>query len=554
MPQVASTPVISPPVRSDAPARVPGQGASSGGFGEMLDASAAPDAGGSKAAPAKNETAAPAAQEGQAADLSQITNPPVASIDLALITGELAVEGNAAIPAAAAEADDGNADPSGDDVAEGTDEAAGDAASTAPDPKAAEVTPAVVLAPPPALAIAPAPPPAPAAAAAPADADIHAIFSREPTSSTPPPSRSVPAVPVTAAGLHAPAADPDAALPPQAANPSGTLAETVSGNQTTTPGAAPPSEAVVLPTQRPATEAANVEAEDRTEQSAEAAAALPGQTDAKPSARPAAERGNEKTEDKLALPSKTGAHPAEIPHPGKAADAHPAADAANAAEQAASTDAKPAAHQPHPQPSEHAPATARVAVTAAHSDVPAPDSVAQAVTAQAANPPPPFGLNAAIPLASPLQSLWQPAAQRAESADNAIPISGLAVEIVSRARDGERRFEIRLDPPELGRIDVRLDIDRGGNVTSRLTVERAETLDLLRRDAPQLERALQHAGLNTEGGLQFSLRDQSFANRDQTRQNTPTLIVPDDEPAAAETARRGYGRLIGLGSGIDIRV
>ena len=121
-----------------------------------------------------------------------------------------------------------------------------------------------------------------------------------------------------------------------------------------------------------------------------------------------------------------------------------------------------------------------------------------------------------MPLASPLQALWQPAA-RADSTDNTVPIAGLAVEIVSRAHEGLRRFEIRLDPPELGRIDVRLDVDRGGNVTSRLTVERAETLDLLRRDAPQLERALQHAGLNTEGGLQFSLRDQNFANREQTR-------------------------------------
>ena len=101
---------------------------------------------------------------------------------------------------------------------------------------------------------------------------------------------------------------------------------------------------------------------------------------------------------------------------------------------------------------------------------------------------------------------------------------------------------------------MRLDVDRGGNVTSRLTVERAETLDLLRRDAPQLERALQHAGLNTEGGLQFSLRDQNFANREQTQQNSPTLIVPDDEPAAADAALRGYGRLIGLGGGVDIRV
>jgi chemotaxis protein MotD len=138
-------------------------------------------------------------------------------------------------------------------------------------------------------------------------------------------------------------------------------------------------------------------------------------------------------------------------------------------------------------------------------------------------------------------------------------MAGIAVEIATQAQAGKNRFEIRLDPPELGRIDVRLHVDNGGNVTSRLTVERPETLDLLRRDAPQLERALQHAGLNTEGGLQFSLRDQNFANRQQQQQQqqqqiAPTFIIPDDEPAAAEAARRGYGRLIGLGGGIDIRV
>ena len=218
-------------------------------------------------------------------------------------------------------------------------------------------------------------------------------------------------------------------------------------------------------------------------------------------------------------------------------------------------DLKPAAHQPHAQPSEHASATARVAAAAAHSDLAAPTSVAQAVTAQVAATPPLFGLNAAMPLASPLQTLWQPASRAPTPTDNTVPISGLAVEIVSRVHEGLRRFEIRLDPPELGRIDVRLEVDRGGNVTSRLTVERAETLDLLRRDAPQLERALQHAGLNTEGGLQFSLRDQNFANREQSRRRTPRrFIVPEDEPAAAEAALRGYGRLIGLGGGVDIRV
>jgi flagellar hook-length control protein FliK len=58
-----------------------------------------------------------------------------------------------------------------------------------------------------------------------------------------------------------------------------------------------------------------------------------------------------------------------------------------------------------------------------------------------------------------------------------------------RRSRGKNRFEIRLDPPELGRIEVRIDVDHDGN--ARLTVDRADTYDLLRRDAAGLERALQ---------------------------------------------------------------
>ena len=269
---------------------------------------------------------------------------------------------------------------------------------------------------------------------------------------------------------------------------------------------------------------------------------------AKRSARAEAPKEESKTTKGSSIETASGNEQSAPQVAAKPAQPHPS-DTPRSPGDPVEQDLKP----PHAQPSEHASATARVAAAAAHSDLAAPTSVAQAVTAQVAATPPLFGLNAAMPLASPLQALWQPAA-RADSTDNTVPISGLAVEIVARVHEGLRRFEIRLDPPELGRIDVRLEVDRGGNVTSRLTVERAETLDLLRRDAPQLERALQHAGLNTEGGLQFSLRDQNFANREQTDQNAATFIVPDDEPAAAEAALRGYGRLMGLGGGVDIRV
>ena len=137
----------------------------------------------------------------------------------------------------------------------------------------------------------------------------------------------------------------------------------------------------------------------------------------------------------------------------------------------------------------------------------------------------------------------------------AVPIAGLAVEIVARARDGKNRFEIRLDPPELGRIDVHLHIDREGNVSSRLVVERSETLDLLRRDAPSLQRALDNAGLKTgQQGLEFSLRDQAFG-RDQGNRNEAGLsrvLIPDEVQPVAATS--GYGHRLGLGAGVDIRV
>jgi chemotaxis protein MotD len=133
-----------------------------------------------------------------------------------------------------------------------------------------------------------------------------------------------------------------------------------------------------------------------------------------------------------------------------------------------------------------------------------------------------------------------------------VPLEGLAVEIAARAQSGRNRFEIRLDPPELGRIEVRLDIDRSGQVTSRLVVERAETLDVLRRDAHELERALNQAGLKTgDNGLQFALRDQAFADREQGRSSDTAQVVVAEQDLPPV---HGIGRMLSANGGIDIRI
>ena len=141
---------------------------------------------------------------------------------------------------------------------------------------------------------------------------------------------------------------------------------------------------------------------------------------------------------------------------------------------------------------------------------------------------------------------------------DAVPLSGLAMQIAATASSGKSRFEIRLDPADLGRIDVRIDVDRNGHVTSHLMVEKAETLSMLRQDAPQLQRALDDAGFKTgDGGLQFSLRDQSSSGQNddgRSGRNAHRLIVSEEDSIPAAIAGRTYGRMLGSSSGVDIKV
>jgi len=134
-----------------------------------------------------------------------------------------------------------------------------------------------------------------------------------------------------------------------------------------------------------------------------------------------------------------------------------------------------------------------------------------------------------------------------------VPLSGIPVLIASKAVDGSNHFDIRLDPPELGRIEVRLKVDRDGQVSSHLIADRADTLALLRRDQTGLERALQDAGLKTTGdGLQFSLRDQGGNGQPDGRAASPSLIVQDNP--LPDLPARGYVAYSARAGGIDIHV
>jgi flagellar hook-length control protein FliK len=133
-------------------------------------------------------------------------------------------------------------------------------------------------------------------------------------------------------------------------------------------------------------------------------------------------------------------------------------------------------------------------------------------------------------------------------------IASLAIAIAAKSQSGNKEFEIRLDPPELGRVDVRLSIDQNGKAQASLAADQPRTLDLLRNDAPQLTRALRDAGLNVaQNGLNFSLRgqDRQSANSHPGARRPSLSLSAVSVIGAAHGAVHFQGRADGR---LDIRV
>lgn len=143
------------------------------------------------------------------------------------------------------------------------------------------------------------------------------------------------------------------------------------------------------------------------------------------------------------------------------------------------------------------------------------------------------------------------------------PLHVVPIEIGLRALAGSKRFDIRLDPPELGRVDVNLEISEKGEVSAKLVVDRVETLHLLQRDARTLERAFEQAGLKpSDSGVDITLRDpndQSGFRQQRQDDQAPrrARIEPDaadlGDASAIPAQPAPIRRLVRLG-GVDLSI
>lgn len=124
----------------------------------------------------------------------------------------------------------------------------------------------------------------------------------------------------------------------------------------------------------------------------------------------------------------------------------------------------------------------------------------------------------------------------------------ISVKISKALQAGTDKISIQLRPAELGRVDVKLEMTHDGRVMTVVTAEKQDTLDLLRRDASELQKALADAGLQS-GDMQFNLKGEQ-QQRTADGDDQPNGNAGNAEPEASETAENESAVLTAWESGI----
>jgi flagellar hook-length control protein FliK len=134
----------------------------------------------------------------------------------------------------------------------------------------------------------------------------------------------------------------------------------------------------------------------------------------------------------------------------------------------------------------------------------------------------------------------------------------VALHLSKALDDGRTEIRIHLRPAELGDVDIRLEF-HDLRLTATVSAERAETLDLLQRDARGLARAFREAGVDIDqSGLSFTHggRGGHAGDRMDDQHNPATLAVTPDEPDAIPLpAQMVHSALLGSWDGrVDVLV
>jgi hypothetical protein len=288
-------------------------------------------------------------------------------------------------------------------------------------------------------------------------------------------------------------------------------------------------------------------ASEAVDEAAESEAAPATQTDIIiASAKPAAQVVAAPLAAVVAAPAPASAPAAPL---ARSTDIEPVSLSAPGVERAASTQAPDAPGAKAVATTASAPAEAATKAQAAvHAAAAGPDIKIEAAAASTSASTPALATPGAV-TADTARAVATPAALQSA------PAAAIQVysQMIERMDGRAQRFEVRLDPVELGRVNVRIEVGADKKVHAVLAAHDSAALTDLMRGQRSLERAFADAGIDlADGGIKFELSSDTGRNladnRGQGDANSSadlahawrgfsTLNVPVDAETAAAASR-----------------
>lgn len=351
--------------------------------------------------------------------------------------------------------------------------------------------------------------------------------------------------PTTEAGAATPAID---AAAPAAAPAAPTAPAPAGAAETSAAAAATAAQAAPKPATTPQPDASQADAAAEPVAQAAAPAATPATAPAAPAqTAQTAQAAPAATAAPASAPVADTAAPLSAPGEERTSATVEAANTSSnktGATSATSTAADPAASKAQGAPSN----TTQVAANASVASEATPDIKPDAA--------PPTTTTTVDPLATARSATETARAAQTSPALQNAPATTIQVHqrMVERFDGRAQRYEVRLDPAELGRVDVRIEVGADKKVHAVLAAHDSAALSDLMRGQRSLERALNDAGFDlAEGGIRFELssdqgrnpaNDSNGNGRSNVWRGFNTVdVAVDTQTAAAARPWRSSARL-----------
>jgi flagellar hook-length control protein FliK len=100
-------------------------------------------------------------------------------------------------------------------------------------------------------------------------------------------------------------------------------------------------------------------------------------------------------------------------------------------------------------------------------------------------------------------------------------VQNIAATMMKKFQNGDKKFTMRLDPAELGKVEIELKISSDNKITAVLKTENQQALNELMKSARDLIGALNQSGFDfSEKDLTFSLNSNDFGQNQQNNQQS----------------------------------